>query len=154
MQIFMKNGKSVNPIDQELGSSVTVVLPDRNLQMTISKIKFDGATGICELKECGPIKTENGKSIEPNSFSIPINDSMHEVSVQEFSESGVLFLVNQFMHAFGFTLSYDPNKLSSQLTINRTKFRGFSDESITKGYTNVAKYMKENADDLIKEAEE
>ena len=36
----------------------------------------------------------------------------------------------------------------------RVKFRGFDDNNNTQGYIKVSKYMKENAEELLKEAKE
>lgn len=35
----------------------------------------------------------------------------------------------------------------------RVKFRGFDDKSNTEGYIKVSKYMKDNAEQLLKESE-
>ena len=77
--------------------------------------------------------------------------------IREFTESGLVLLVNQFLHIFGFCLSYDLDEktgITSNLHICRTKFRGFSEASAMKAYKKISNYMLKNADTLKKEAEE
>ena len=79
---------------------------------------------------------------------------MNEVSFDEFMNTGLLLLVNQFLHIFGFAFvgEYNDDKKFVRMYIARVALRGFSEESTTKAYINVSKYMKDNCDDLLKEA--
>lgn len=74
---------------------------------------------------------------------------------EEFRESGLLWLVNQTLHVFGWgiVIEVHDNKITSAYPA-RVKFRGFSEASNTKGYMNVSRYLKENIDELEKEARE
>ena len=74
---------------------------------------------------------------------------------EEFRNSGLLWWINQQLHIFGwsiFVVMEDDKILEAYPA--RVKFRGFDDNNNTQGYIKVSKYMKENADELLKEAEE
>lgn len=75
---------------------------------------------------------------------------------KEFRESGLFWWINMILHTFGWALviSIEEDGSISDVYPARVKFRGFDDDSNTKGYINVSKYMKENADILLKESEE
>lgn len=73
----------------------------------------------------------------------------------EFKEQGFLWFVNSILHVFGWTIAVE-EKISDpeQIVANvyRTKFRGFPEETNTRGYALIAEYMKNNADVLYDEA--
>ena len=68
----------------------------------------------------------------------------------------MLWFINTILHAFGWVICIEVDDDGNITTgyPTRVKFRGFSEESNTKGYINVSKYMVENAETLLKEAEE
>lgn len=78
---------------------------------------------------------------------------------QEFRETGLLLLVNQFLHIFGWALVVDveKNEEGDFVQINkcypaRVSFRGFSEKSTSKAYEKISRYMLKNADKLLEEA--
>lgn len=74
---------------------------------------------------------------------------------EEFRNSGLLWWINQQLHIFGWSIVVvmaDDKILVAYPA--RVKYRGFDDNNNTQGYIKVSKYMKENADELLKEAEE
>ncbi len=79
----------------------------------------------------------------------------------EFRKSGLLFIVNQFLHIFGWCIVFqylDETKDHEVLEptnvfVARTTFRGFGEEAQAKGYKNITEYMVDNAEDLLKECE-
>lgn len=73
---------------------------------------------------------------------------------EEFRNSGLLWWINQQLHIFGWSIVVvmEDNKILEAYPA-RVKFRGFDDNNNTQGYIKVSKYMKENADELLKEAE-
>lgn len=77
------------------------------------------------------------------------------VTWEEFRSNGFLWAVNSFLHIFGFAIvcKYDGDKIVDVYPA-RVNFRGFSEESNTKGYISLSKYMVNNANDLLKEANE
>ena len=86
-----------------------------------------------------------------------MNDMVTKKSWKEFRESGLLWAVNQFLHIFGWSIVISINKDSGEIIDvypARVKYRGFSEDSQTRGYQNISKYMKENAEELLDEAME
>ncbi len=75
---------------------------------------------------------------------------------KEFRDSGLLWWINTMLHMFGWAIvvQMEDDGTISDAYPARVKFRGFGEESITNGYRNVTKFLKENIDELQKEAEE
>ena len=75
---------------------------------------------------------------------------------KEFREAGFLWWINMILHTFGWAIcvELDDNGDIIDAYPSRVKFRGFEGENNSKGYIKVSQYMKENADVLLKEAEE
>ena len=73
---------------------------------------------------------------------------------EEFRDNGLLFVVNQFLHIFGYALVYDfdDNNNIKEVYPARVKFRGFGDKQIEEGYQKISKYMLDNAKDLEEES--
>ena len=74
---------------------------------------------------------------------------------EEFLDTGLLLYINQILHVFGWVIVY--NKLGDN-TVNvypaRTKYRGFSNESVTDSYTKITKYLSENIEELVEDMKE
>ena len=72
----------------------------------------------------------------------------------EFRSTGLLWLINQTLHVFGWTIIIEVNDFDEVIDCYpaRTKFRGFSHETQAKNYIAISEYMKVNCDELIKEA--
>ena len=75
---------------------------------------------------------------------------------KEFRDSKLLWFVNTILHAFGWAIVVilDDNGDIRDVYPTRVKFRGFSEETNTSGYIGLSEYMKENAEQLLKEAKE
>lgn len=58
------------------------------------------------------------------------------------------------LHTFGWaiTLELDDDGEVIRAFPARVKYRGFNEKSNTVGYQRVSQYMKDNAEDLVKEA--
>ena len=74
---------------------------------------------------------------------------------QEFRDTGLLLLVNQFLHIFGWAivLEVDGDKIVTSYPA-RVRFRGFDTKSCSNAYKKVSRYMSENASELEAEANE
>lgn len=73
---------------------------------------------------------------------------------EELRSSGLLWVVNSFLHLFGLCLVYDFDDETKELNrvfVSHTRFRGFSPECNDRGYKHVTEYMKNNADRLYRE---
>jgi len=74
----------------------------------------------------------------------------------EFLETGLLLQVNQILHNFGFAITVCRDKQGNFIEAYpaRVTYRGFVEKSIDKSYSKVAKYLKENSEELSKDCEE
>ena len=74
---------------------------------------------------------------------------------KEFRDSKLLWFVNTILHTFGWAITIDiDNGEIVDVYPARVKFRGFSEKINTEGYIGLSEYMKENCDELLKEARE
>lgn len=74
---------------------------------------------------------------------------------EEFRESKLLWFVNMILHTFGWAIIVEVNDdMISEVYPARVKFRGFSEKINTEGYIGLSEYMKENCEELLKEAKE
>lgn len=71
----------------------------------------------------------------------------------EFSAAGLLFVVNTFLQFFGWILMVQRNESGEIIDIFpcRTIWRGFKHQDYAEGHARVAKYLKENSDNLLNE---
>ena len=73
--------------------------------------------------------------------------------IQEFRESGMLWFINNLLHIFGWAVVIEmKDDKAIRMYPARVKFRGFSEDNNTEGYIKVSEYMKENAAELLEEA--
>lgn len=70
-----------------------------------------------------------------------------------FKNTGMLFLVNQLLHAFGWAIVFETDEQGNTKDIYpaRVKFRGFSSNVVETSYKNISQYMLENAEELFDE---
>lgn len=73
-------------------------------------------------------------------------------SWDEFRETGLLWLINTILHLFGWAIvvSVDDNKVVDVYPA-RVCFRGFNEETNSKGYDKVTHYLNDNISDLMKD---
>lgn len=76
-------------------------------------------------------------------------------SWEEFRASGMLWWINMILHTFGWSIvtEIEDGKVGNVYP-SRVKFRGFNENSNSKGYMKVSQYMKDHAEQLHKEANE
>lgn len=75
-------------------------------------------------------------------------------SWNEFRDSGFLWWINMILHTFGWSIivNIDENGKIVDVYPARVKFRGFSEKDNTKGYIKVSQFIKDNSNELLKEA--
>ena len=75
---------------------------------------------------------------------------------EKFQSSGLLWFTNQFLHVFGYaiTFSYNEDKTLKSVYPARVKFRGFNGDSVDRGHKRLSTYIKNNAEALYKEVME
>ncbi len=71
---------------------------------------------------------------------------------KEFRETGLLLIINQILHIFGWAIVYilEDDKIL-EVYPARVKFRGFKEDSTERAYIKVSQYMKDNAEELFDE---
>lgn len=80
---------------------------------------------------------------------------INKKSWEEFRNTGLLWWINQILHTFGWAIVFDyEDDLLKEVYPARVKFRGFGSKQIEEGYIRVSEYMKENCEELLKEAKE
>lgn len=75
---------------------------------------------------------------------------LDEKSWEEFQNSGLLWLVNTFLHVFGWALlvKVDDDGNFCGCAPCRTDYRGFTTEVNDEGYLKITDWLKENIDAL------
>lgn len=77
-----------------------------------------------------------------------------EKSWNDFQKTGLFWLLNTFLHVFGWCLIYEREAGDiKRVYPARTKFRGFSENCQDAGHRMVAQYLAANAEELKKETE-
>ncbi len=80
---------------------------------------------------------------------------VNEKSWDEFRNNGLLWWINMILHTLGWAIV---TEIEDNIVVRaypaRVKFRGFGEKNNTEGYIQVSQFMKENADDLLKEAKD
>ena len=73
----------------------------------------------------------------------------------EFRDSKMLWFINMILHTFGWAIviEYLQGNVVDVYPA-RVKYRGFTEEMNTAGYIGISKYLVENAEELLKEAED
>lgn len=78
-----------------------------------------------------------------------------KISWKEFRDSGMLWWVNMILHTFGLAIVYDVEDGEiTNVYPARVKYRGFAEKNNTDGYIKISKYIKENAEELVREAQD
>lgn len=73
----------------------------------------------------------------------------------EFRNTGLVLIINQILHIFGWALVFElEGDKVKDIYPARVKFRGFDGDCVDEAYKKVSNYLKENIDDLVKEANE
>ncbi len=72
----------------------------------------------------------------------------------EFRSTGLVLLMNQFLHIFGWALVLEiENDEIKNVYPARVKFRGFDNKSTQEAYMKISRFMVENAPELNDEAQ-
>lgn len=83
-----------------------------------------------------------------------MKELMKEVSLSEFSNSGLLWYINQQLHLFGMCIAIEyEDDVPVRLYPARCRFRGFEEETNELGYARVSDYLLKNIEELAEEAE-
>jgi len=80
--------------------------------------------------------------------------NIDQKSWKEFKDSGLLWWTNRILHTFGWAIVFEV-EVDGEITNvypARVKFRGFSEESEERGFSNLSNYLKENISEINNEA--
>ena len=103
------------------------------------------------------LKTDQEDFIDEVQFEGMVEKVTDEIKAWEkFQSSGLLWFTNQFLHVFGYaiTFSYNEDKTLKSVYPARVKYRGFGRESTERGHEKISAYMKNNAETLYNETME
>lgn len=71
---------------------------------------------------------------------------------KEFRNTGLLLIINQLLHVFGWAIVYEFEKEEIiKVYPARVKFRGFDEKSTSDAYVKITSYLKENINQLDEE---
>lgn len=85
---------------------------------------------------------------------MPNNETPVEIkSWDEFRASGLFWFVNTILHAFGWALVRQEVEGAVIVQPARVVFRGFTEDINSNGYMKLSRYVRDNAEDLVKESE-
>ncbi|MCK9154608.1 MAG: hypothetical protein M0P12_00690 [Paludibacteraceae bacterium] len=80
---------------------------------------------------------------------------VEEKSWEEFKNSKMLWFVNRLIHIFGWAIVIEASESGdSRAFPARVKFRGFSEKVEDEGFIGISQFMKDNAEELLKESKE
>ena len=75
-------------------------------------------------------------------------------SWDEFRDCKMLWWINMILHTFGWSIVTEMHEGKIfNVYPARVKFRGFDEKNNTEGYIGVSQYLVNNAEELLKEAE-
>ena len=93
---------------------------------------------------------------------IKMSNYVEEKSWDEFRSTGLLLIINQILHIFGWAIvaSYERYDVSTDIGViknvypARVKYRGFTEKSTDRAYKKITKYMDNNSKDLLDDIKE
>ena len=79
-------------------------------------------------------------------------EMVNEKSWEEFRTSKMLWVANRTLHLFGWAICIEGIGENARAYPARVKFRGFDNKSESDGFIGVSKFLKENIEELLDEA--
>lgn len=76
---------------------------------------------------------------------------------EEFRNTGLLWYINTMLHVFGWAIALHVDEQTNEVvggTPSRVKHRGFSEKVGSDNRIKISEYLKNNINDLCKEAKE
>lgn len=85
-----------------------------------------------------------------------MSEMINKKSWNEFRSTGLFMFINTILHAFGWAIVVNVDEKGEVIDCYpaRVKFRGFADEHQVEMHKKIGSYLKDNADQLFKEASE
>lgn len=85
-------------------------------------------------------------------FNRDFEGMIKEISAKEFHSTGLLLVINNILHLFGFAIAYDSD--NDRLYPAMCKFRGFDEKSIDNSTKRIYNYLNENLNNIEKDVED
>jgi hypothetical protein len=83
-----------------------------------------------------------------------INEMVSKKEWSEFRSTGLVLIINQILHIFGWALVFEiENDEVKSVYPARVKFRGFGHKSVDAAYKKLSQFMVDNATELNEEAQ-
>lgn len=100
--------------------------------------------------------SRNETPIDVNKPDITGIEMVQKKSWNEFRETGLLLFANQILHIFGWSLVVvvEENGEIKDSYPARVKFRGFTEETVSKAYLKISKYMRDHGRELCSELDD
>ncbi len=80
-------------------------------------------------------------------------EMVERMSIEHFRESGLMWWTNRFLHLFGVTLAVSVEDGKPDFYPAWCKYRGFPEESETRGFGRLTKFLEENFGRMKKDCE-
>jgi len=79
-------------------------------------------------------------------MKLPIDKQFEPITWEQFREAGMLFFVNNMLHAFGLAIAVtEENGKVISASPARVGYRGFSEADQDEEHGKIAKYLADNA---------
>lgn len=97
------------------------------------------------------VKKAVSKTTEPDALPI---ENYTQKTWYEFKNTGLLLFVNTFLHIFGWAICVVTDAADQVIAVYpaRTRYRGFSGESLSNAYIKLSEYIHKNHRTLLDEA--
>jgi len=85
-----------------------------------------------------------------------MSDMVTKKTWQDFRDTGLFMFINTILHAFGWAIvvEVDEDGIINNCYPARVKFRGFDGDDQTEMHKKIGNYLKDNSEELAKEAAE
>ena len=97
------------------------------------------------------LKKAVSKTTEPDALPV---ENYKKMTWFEFRATGLLLFVNLFLHIFGWAICVVTDAADQVIAVYpaRTRYRGFSAESVSNAYIKLSEFIAKNHKKLLKEA--
>jgi len=123
-----------------------VWFPNDEQTEEIIKVTYKILEDMNDFENDGNVKPIDGNTVSDEWQPV-------EKSWDEFRNTGLVQITNQFLHIFGWALTYAKDGDELRVFPARVRYRGFDVDSQTRAYEKLQKYMIENAETLYKESD-
>lgn len=123
----------------------------KSVQVRRPKKALNAAIKALEEPKADTKKKVEKKTTEPEALPI---ENYTKKTWYEFKKTGLLLFVNTFLHIFGWAICVVTDAADQVIAVYpaRTRYRGFSGESLSNAYVKLSEYIHKNHKKLLDEA--